>query len=77
VFMEVIDRGLIKRSRLITFNTKITHLSDVLCSSQEERGRLEKTQLTRSVAARKPAHRIDGRFYGTGRASSATGYLSH
>jgi hypothetical protein len=41
-------RGLLKRRRLITFNTKITHLSDVPCSSQDYRARLGNIQPVRS-----------------------------
>jgi hypothetical protein len=38
----------LEASRLITFNTNITHLSDVPCSSREYRGGLKNRPLTRS-----------------------------
>jgi hypothetical protein len=38
----------LEASSFITFNTNIAHLRDVLCSSQEYCGRMDKGQLTRS-----------------------------
>ena len=62
------------RKPLITFNIKITHLSDVSRSSQEYRGWLKKRQLTQSGSGYEARSNIDGRLKGMGRASSATGY---
>jgi hypothetical protein len=64
-----------KRGSLTTFNTKITHLRDVLPSIQEYRAWLEKAQPAQSGRGYEARSQdTDGRLRGTGRASSATGY---